>query len=82
MEVMKIATFIENKLEQIQDLKQQVQEAMFENEKEVVEISKWGSQLEDRLKEFIQGKEELEATIEKLRIVDEEKSRTEETELE
>ena len=78
---MKIATFIENKLEQIQDLKQQVQEAMFENEKEVVEISKWGSQLEDRLKEFIQGKEELEATIEKLRIVDEEKSRTEETEL-
>ena len=79
---MKIATFIENKLEQIQDLKQQVQEAMFENEKEVVEISKWGSQLEDRLKEFIQGKEELEATIEKLRIVDEEKSRTEETELE
>ena len=39
-EVMKIATFIENKLEQIQDLKRQVQEAMFENEKEVVEISK------------------------------------------
>ena len=39
-EVTKIATFIENKLEQIQDLKRQVQDAMFENEKEVAEISK------------------------------------------
>ena len=30
-EVTKIATFIENKLEQIEDLKRQVQEAMFED---------------------------------------------------
>ena len=29
--VTKIATFIENKLEQIEDLKRQVQEAMFED---------------------------------------------------
>ena len=55
-EVTKIATFIENKLEQIQDLKRQVQEAMFEDEKEVEEISKRGCQLEDRLEEFIQGR--------------------------
>ena len=40
-EVTKIATFIENKVEQIQDLKRQVQEAMFQDEKEVEEISKW-----------------------------------------
>ena len=79
---MKIAIFIENKLEQIQDLKRQVQEAMFEDEMEVEEISKWGRQLEDRLEEFIQGRKELEATIEKLRIAEEEKSKTEETELE
>ena len=52
-EVTKIATFIKNKLEQIQDLKPKVQEAMFEDEKEVEEISKWGCQLEDRLEEFI-----------------------------
>ena len=58
-EVTKIATFIENKLEQIQDLKRQVQESMFEDDKEVEEISKWGRQLEDRLKEFIQGRKEL-----------------------
>ena len=65
--VTKITAFIENKLEQIEDLKQQVQEAMFENEKTVGEISKWGQQLEDRLKELIQGRLEMEATIEKLR---------------
>ena len=40
-EVTKIATLIENKVEQIQDLKRQVQEAMFQDEKEVEEISKW-----------------------------------------
>ena len=68
---MKIAIFIENKLEQIQDLKRQVQEAMFEDEMEVEEISKWGRQLEDRLEELIQGRKELEATIEKLRIAEE-----------
>ena len=55
---------------------------MFEDEKEVEEISKWDRQLEDRLEEFIQRREELEATIEKLRIAEEEKSRTEKTELE
>ena len=55
---------------------------MFEDEKEVEEISKWGCQLEGRLEEFIQGREELEATIEKLRIAEAERSRTEETELE
>ena len=55
---------------------------MFEDEMEVEEISKWGRQLEDRLEEFIQGRKQLEATIEKLRIAEEEKSKTEETELE
>ena len=55
---------------------------MFEDEKEDEEISKWGRQLEDRLKELIQRRLEMEATIEKLRIAEEEKSRTEETELE
>ena len=54
---------------------------MFEDEKEVEEISIWGCQLEDRLEEFIQEREEHEATIEKLSIAEEEKSKTEETEL-
>ena len=48
-EVTKIATFIEDKLKQTQDLKWQVKEAMFEDEKEVEDISKWDRQLEDRL---------------------------------
>ena len=63
-------------------MKRQVQEAMFEDEKEVEEISKWGRQLEDRLEEFISGRKELGATIEKLRIAEEEKLKREETELE
>ena len=81
-EVTKIATFIENKLDQIQDLKRQVQEAMFEDEAEFEEISKRRCQLEDRLEELNQKREELEGTIEKFRIAEEEKSRTKETELE
>ena len=55
---------------------------MFQNGREVEEISKWDHQLEDRLKELIQGRLEMEATIEKFRIAEEEKSRTEEAELE
>ena len=55
---------------------------MFQNGREVEEISKWDHQLEDRLKELIQGRLEMEATIEKLRIAEEEKSRKEETVLE
>ena len=81
-EVTKTTAFIENKLEQIEDLKRQVQVFMFQNRREVEEISKWDHQLEDRLKELIQGRLEMEATIEKLRIAEEEKSRTEETVLE
>ena len=63
-------------------LKRQVQEAMLRDEKEVQEISKSGSQLEDRLEEFLQGRKELEAMIEKLRITEKEKSKTEKKELE
>ena len=55
---------------------------MFGDEKEVKEISKQGRKLKDRLKEFIQGREKLEATVEKLRIAEEKRSITEETELE
>ena len=81
-EVTKIVIFIENKLEQNQDLKRQVQKAIFEDEKEVEElISQWGRQLGDRLEEFISRERRTEVTIEKLRIAEEEKSRTEETEL-
>ena len=80
-EVTKIVIFIENKLEQNQDLKRQVQKAIFEDEKEVEEISQWSRQLGDRLEEFISRERRTEVTIEKLRIAEEEKSRTEETEL-
>lgn len=55
---------------------------MFEEEKEVKEISKWGCKLKGRLEEFIQGKEELETTVKKIRTAEEEKSNTEKTELE
>ena len=36
---------------------------MSEDEKEVEEIRKWGCQLEDRLEEFIQGREVLKIII-------------------
>ena len=55
---------------------------MLRDEKEVQEISKSGRQLEDRLEEFLQGRKELEAMIEKLRIAEKEKSKTEKKELE
>ena len=48
-----IAIFFKSKLKQIQDLKWQVQEPMFEYETEVEEISKSGCQLEVRLEEFV-----------------------------
>ena len=71
-----IASFIENKLEKNQDFKGQVQQTVFEDEKEFEEISKLGQQLEGRLEELIQEREELEDKIEKLRIAEEEKLRT------
>ena len=46
---------------------------MFEDEREVEEIIIWGCQQEDRLEEFIQEREELEATIEKPIIAEENK---------
>ena len=87
-ELKKIATFTENKLEQIQDLKWQVQEAYLRLRVELKKSVNEGGggmgrrQLKQRLEEFIQGREELEATIEKLRITEEEISRTEDTEQE
>ena len=54
---------------------------MFEGEKKIEKISKWSCQLEDKLEEFIQGREELEATTEKLRIAKKGESKTEETEV-
>ena len=44
-----IAIFFKNKLKQIQNLKREVQEPRFEDEKEIEEISKRVCQLEDRL---------------------------------
>ena len=70
------ASFIENKLEKNQDFKGQVQQTVFEDEKEFEEISKLGQQLEGTLEELIQEREELEDKIEKLRIAEEEKLRT------
>ena len=84
-ELKKIATFTENKLEQIQELKWHVQEAYLKLRVELKKSVNGGMgrcQLKQRLEEFIQGREELEATIEKLRITEEEISRTEDTEQE
>ena len=55
---------------------------MFEDGKEVEEISKWVCQLEDRLEKFIEGREVLGTIIKNFRIAEEERSRRKETELE
>ena len=55
---------------------------MFEDEKEVEEIRKWGRQLEGTLEKFRQGRNELKAMIKKFRIAEKQKPKTEAMELE
>ena len=57
-ELEKTATLIENKLDELQELKRNVQEQMLENEKSG-EVKAWGYEMKTKFKNFEQVKEEL-----------------------
>ena len=57
-ELEKTATLSENKLDELQELKRNLQEQMFENEKSG-EVKAWGYEMETKFENFEQVKEEL-----------------------
>ena len=58
-ELEKTATLIENKLDELQELKRNVKEQMLENEKSGEEVKAWGYEMESKFENFEQVKEEL-----------------------
>ena len=62
-ELEKTATLIENKLDELQELKQNTQEKMLENEKSGEEVKAWGHITETKFEEIAQVKEELKQAI-------------------
>ena len=63
-ELEKTATLIENKLDKLQELKQNIQEQMLEKEKLGEEGKWWGYEMESKFENFEQVKEELnQATV-------------------
>ena len=66
-ELEKIATLIENKLDELQELKWNVQEKMLENEKSGEEVKAWGFEMESKFENFDQVKEELDQAIVKVK---------------
>ena len=66
-ELEKIATLIENKLDELQELKRNVQEKMLENEKSGEEVKAWGFEMESKFENFDQVKEELDQAIVKVK---------------
>ena len=81
-EFRKTVLIIDEKVEEIQDLKRSVQESMLESGKPANEVSGWGQQLEEKLDIYDQIKEDLEAVVEKFKIADKEKAKLEEVESE
>ena len=62
-ELEKTATLIENKLDELQDLKRNVQEQMLENEKSGEKVKALGYEMESKFENFEQVKEELDKAI-------------------
>ena len=62
-ELEKTATLIEKKLDELQELKRNVQEQMLENEKSGEEVKVWGYEMESKFENFEQIKEELDQAI-------------------
>ena len=81
-ELEKTATLIENKLDGLQELKQNVQEQMLDNEKSGEEVKARGYKRESKLEKFEQVKEELDQAIVRVKREEVEKNRHDETEKE
>ena len=62
-ELEKTATLIENKLDELQDLKRNVQEQMLENKKSGEKVKALGYEMESKFENFEQVKEELDKAI-------------------
>ena len=81
-ELEKTATLIENKLDELQELKRNVQEQMLDNEKSGEEVKAWGYEMESKFENFEQVKEELNQAIVRVKHEEIEKNRHDEAEKE
>ena len=81
-ELEKTAALIESKLEELQELKRNIQEQMLENEKSGEEVKAWGYEIETKFENFEQVKEELDQAIVRVKRKEIEKSRDDEAEKE
>ena len=81
-ELEKTAALIESKLDELQELKRNIQEQMLENEKSGEEVKAWGYEIESKFENFEQVKEELDQAIVRVKRKEIEKSRDDEAEKE
>ena len=81
-ELEKTAALIERKLDELQELKRNIQEQMLENEKSGEEVKAWGYEIESKFENFEQVKEELDQAIVRVKCKEIEKSRDDEAEKE
>ena len=81
-ELEKTAALIESKLDELQELKRNIQEQMLENEKSGEEVKAWGYETESKFENFEQVKEELDQAIVRVKHKEIEKSRDDEAEKE
>ena len=81
-ELEKTAALIESKLDELQELKRNIQEQMLENEKSGEEVKAWGYEIESKFENFEKVKEELDQAIVRVKRKEIEKSRDDEAEKE
>ena len=81
-ELEKTAALIESKLDELQELKRNIQEQMLENEKSGEEVKAWGYEIGSKFENFEQVKEELDQAIVRVKRKEIEKSRDDEVEKE
>ena len=81
-ELEKTAALIESKLDELQELKRNIQEQMLENEKSGEEVKAWGYEIESKFENFEKVKEELDQAIVRVKRKEIETSRDDEAEKE
>ena len=79
-ELEKTATLIENKLDELQELKENVQEQILENEKSGQKVKAWRHEMESKFENFELVKEELDQAIVRVKHKEIEKNRHDEAE--
>ena len=74
-ETKKLITLLDNKLEELRQLKEEAQEQMLINEKSAEDVNTWGQELEGKLETFEEMKETLEVALEKQKIAEDQKEK-------